>query len=270
MNVRHPLERFRRSTLLPTAFLCNICGAPCVATRGKIRRESVSCRWCGSTVRFRSIIDALSTRMYGKSLSLSQIGKMPPKKGLGLSDWTGYAERLANLTDYRNTFFDREPRLDIADLSSFPKSDLGTFDFLISSDVFEHVAPPVSRAFENSFALLKPGGILVLTVPFQLGDHAHEHYPDLHDWKLERRGNEFVLLNKTTSGSEQSFSNLVFHGGEGSTLEMRVFTLRSLLHELESAGFTQIQLHTGPNPRRGIRFPSGLSYPITASRPAFA
>jgi hypothetical protein len=64
---------------------------------------------------------------------------------------------------YRNTFFHTEPLIDIIDP---PTELLGTLDSVISTDVFEHVVPPVERAFEGAFRLLKPGSALVLTVPF--------------------------------------------------------------------------------------------------------
>jgi len=56
----------------------------------------------------------------------------------------------------------RQPYLDITQ----PHPDqYGTYDFILSSDVFEHVAIPVERAFEEAFRLLKPHGVLCITVP---------------------------------------------------------------------------------------------------------
>ena len=57
----------------------------------------------------------------------------------------------------------------------------GTYDFILSSDVFEHVAPPVERAFEEAFRLLKPNGFLCITVP-SVADDTVEYYPDLHEY----------------------------------------------------------------------------------------
>ena len=83
-------------------------------------------------------------------------------RGIGLSDDWRYAEKLPSKLSYRNTFYHREPRLDLTDP---PEELVGTLDFLIASDVLEHVAPPVERAFENAFRLLKPAGVFILTVP---------------------------------------------------------------------------------------------------------
>src|SRR5208337_5051049 len=79
-----------------------------------------------------------------------------------LSDWGGYAAPLALKYRYRNTFFHSEPKLDI---TNPPDSMRGSLDFLISSDVFEHVLPPVSKAFAGAFDVLKPGGHLILSAP---------------------------------------------------------------------------------------------------------
>ena len=110
-----------------------------------------------------SVVHALR-RSFGQGMSISEFPIRPDLTGIGLTD-CGYAPRLSSKLAYRNTFYDREPRLDITD----PPTDLeGTLDFLISSDVFEHVPPPVERAFEGVFRLLKPGGVFVLTVPYLL------------------------------------------------------------------------------------------------------
>ena len=102
-------------------------------------------------------------------------------EGIGLSDADAYAVPLADKFDYANTFFHAEPRLDIAEADI---ERYGGCDFIVASDVFEHVAPPVSRAFENAHRLLKSGGKLIFTVPFTLEDATVEHFPDLFDWSI--------------------------------------------------------------------------------------
>ena len=101
---------------------------------------------------------------------------------------------------------------------------VGRYDFIVASDVFEHVAPPVSRAFDNARKLLKPGGKLIFTVPFSLErGHASSTFPDLHDWTIaERDGAWTARQHARADGREQTFDDLVFHGGPGSTLEMRL------------------------------------------------
>lgn len=101
-----------------------------------------------------------------------------------MSDWQGYAWRLMHRLGYRNTFLDEEPRLDIR---APDPALLGTLDFIISSDVFEHVSPPVQLAFDNARRLLKPDGVMIFSVPYTVGGETLEHYPDLHDYRIVRR-----------------------------------------------------------------------------------
>ncbi len=129
-------------------------------------RELPSCSVCGSNLRFRTIISGLSHGIFGKSIALPDFSERHDISGIGLSDAVIYAERLPAKLAYRNTFLHTEPFLDITDISSAEYKDL---DFLISSDVFEHVAPPIDRAFRNVRRLLKQGGAFVFSVPFGLG-----------------------------------------------------------------------------------------------------
>ena len=172
---------------------------------------------------------------------------------------------MADRFDYTNTALHQEPRLDLLDpdLERF-----GRLDFLIASDVFEHIDPPVERAFENALALLAPGGLLVLTVPYRAHGATKEHFPDLHDYRLVPRGEErLVLENITADGRRETFEDLTFHGGYGHTLELRIFALPALLRSLEIAGFTAVTAHDRPCHAHGVWWPNGLSYPVTARRP---
>ena len=185
-------------------------------------------------------------------------------RGLGLSDWEPYALRLADRFDYTNTHFDREPRLDITSAEGH-KGDL---DFLIASEVFEHVAPPVDRAFRNAARLLKPDGVLIFTVPFGVEPQVDtiEHFPGLHEFHIDQGEDAApALVNTTAEGEIQRFTNLVFHGGEGMTLEMRVFARRALLAELRAAGFGYVRVVRSGSREHGVYWPHPWSLPILAS-----
>jgi SAM-dependent methyltransferase len=95
-------------------------------------------------------------------------------RGIGTSDSSQYAPRLAEVFDYRNTFYDREPRFDLGKRPD----EKETYDFVLSSDVFEHVAPPREQAFRNVYDMLKPNGVLVFTVPYEIEESA-EHFPKI-------------------------------------------------------------------------------------------
>lgn len=245
-------------------YRCNICGKKCIILVGQLGRETASCPGCGSTVRMRSIIHALSLVLFGESLALPDFPARPDVRVVGLSDWDGYAIPLARKLRYTNTFYHKEPRLDITSIDPALEN---TLDILISSDVFEHVAPPVSRAFENSFRLLKPGGTLILTVPYTLETETVEHFPDLYRFEIRVIDNKRVLHNTTREGHEQIFQSLNFHGGAGETLEMRRFSLDGLMQELEVAGFQKIQVLSAPDFEHGIYAGYRWSLPITAVKP---
>jgi len=244
-------------------FRCNVCGRAARAPRSKLDREVVSCR-CGSTVRQRALAHVLSLELFGKSYAVPEMPLRPDLIGVDMSGTGNLASRLAERIGYTNTFLHKPPYLDIV----APTDEwMGCCDFAMSSDVFEHVGLPVSRAFENTLRLLKPGGVLVLTVPYAPTGDTVEHFPDLHQFRIDKRAGKKVLVNTTRTGKVQEFDDLVFHGGDGDTLEMRVFSESGVLRELESAGFTSIHIHREPCPELGIFWPEPWSLPISARRP---
>jgi len=233
----------------------------------QISREGGECSGCGSTVRMRSVIRCLSLALFGRSLRLPDLAVDRSIRGTGLSDWGGYASKLTGLFAYTNTFYDAEPRLDITD----PPADVfGTVDFVISSDVFEHVAPPVDRAFIGAFNLLKPGGILVFTVPYFKGGDTIEHFPNLNDFEVLEFGPDHYLLNKRADGEYEVFNDIVFHGGVGQTLEMRIFSESDVVLRLQRSGFERIVIHRENDPAVGIVHREDWSLPITAVKPGEA
>jgi SAM-dependent methyltransferase len=209
----------------------------------------------------RAMIHALSVALFGESIALPDFPMNKGIRGLGMSDWDGYAVPLSEKLNYTNTFYHKEPRLDIHDVA--PR-DFQMLDFLLSSDVFEHVAPPVSHAFDNARALIKPGGVLILSVPYALEGPTVENFPDLHDFTIEVRSGERVLVNRTKEGSIEEFRDLVFHGGEGDTLEMRLFSKPDLISNLEQAGFQSVQIVSEPCYEHGIVFLHPWSLPVIA------
>lgn len=243
------------------SFRCNICGRTSVARVEELNREAPSCKGCGSTVRFRSIIHVLSIELFGESLALPDFPTRPDLTGIGMSDWEGYAIPLAHKFNYRNTHYHKEPKLDIT--SGDPVLE-GTLDFIISSDVFEHVAPPVSTAFENVRKLLKPDGVLIFTVPYGKEDETMEHFPDLHDYQIVQQDDDHVLKNTTKDGVVQTFNQLVFHGGPGATLEMRQFSELPLIEQFKAAGLDSVKIYKAPNFDYGIYWSVDWSLPMAA------
>ncbi len=245
-------------------FQCNICGSHEVAPAEAFGRELASCGACGSTVRMRSIVHLVSLALWGRSIPLPEFPVDKSIVGKGLSCWPLYADRLREKVSYTNTFYDEEPRLDI---TRIPEDMRASCDFLISTDVFEHVMPPVQRAFDGAFEILKPGGWLIMSVPFELGEATVEHYPDVTDIAILELGGEHLVVGRTADGDCRLHRNPVFHGGPGHTLEMRVFCRRDLEKHLAAAGFTNIAFLEESVPGPGIVLTENWSLPLVARKP---
>ncbi len=253
-------------------YRCNICGGANRLERSQFHRELAVCRECGANARFRGIVQALAGFL-GEGGVLREWPRRKHIAGVGMSDWPGYASLLGDKFSYENTYYDRAPRLDIQNPSP---EQLGRYDFVISSDVFEHILPPLQTGFDNLLALLKPGGCLVFSVPYSRSAQTVEHYPGLQDFEiLDFRGQK-VLVNRDATGALQAYDHLVFHGGEGATLEMRVFCENDVLDRLTRAGFKDVCVLDQPQLAIGHYWPELPSadpatplfaYIISARRP---
>jgi len=251
----------------PTQFTCNVCGRRGRSPEKGQNPEDPTCAHCGSNVRTRDLLRALSQELFGASLTLAAFPRLKSLRGIGIGDSGVYAGRLEEKLGYHNTFFHREPRLDIAHP---PESEFGQYDFAISSEVFEHVAPPAEAAFQNVCRLLRPNGAFVFTVPYSLEESTVEHFPELHEYAVVRLGERHVLVNRTREGKVEVHENLVFHGGPGATLEMRVFSESDLRRMLAGAGFGEVRIYGQDCPEFGIVRDGLCSLPLAARKGEFA
>jgi SAM-dependent methyltransferase len=253
-------------------YRCNICGGKNRLEGYQFNRERAFCETCGANARFRGIIHALANLL--EEDESTPLKEWPIRKnifGIGMSDWSGYANLLAKKFSYENTFYDQEPKLDILNLT---ETHLGKYDFVISTEVLEHILPPVQNAFDNLFRLLKPGGYLVFSVPYTCTAQTVEHYLGLRDYEILNFRGEKIMVNRDETGRLQVYDNLVFHGGEGATLEMRVFCETDILNHLARSGFEGIRVYDQPQLSIGYywpepKFPDWESgnYIISARRP---
>lgn len=245
-------------------FTCNICGAANRLPVAGFHRETALCGGCGANARFRGIIRVLALSLgIDPHLPLPAWPRQKSRRGVGMSDWEGYARQLRDKFDYSNTYYDREPRLDI---QAPPPGQLASLDFIITTDVFEHILQPLQQAFDNLLALLKPGGHLIFSVPYTRLPATREHFPDLHQFQFCEFAGEKILVNRDPQGRLSAHDHLIFHGGEGATLEMRLYCEADLLKRLADAGFTAITVHEQPDLAVGYYWPPLLHGSATDPR----
>lgn len=247
-------------------FRCNICGRENRQPLARMDREVGSCDGCQSTVRTRAVAQMIAREMFGLDMPVTDFPVLKQVRGMGISDSPDYAGRLAEKFTYRNTYYHKEPRFDILNV---PDSEWGSYDFVIASEVFEHVAAAPNVPFEHAFRLLKPGGLFFFTVPYTLAETTTEHFPELNDYRIVEFGGRYVMINRTRDGRIQIFEDLVFHGGGGETLELRVFTEKDLRKLMLEAGFTAVEIYGNNYPPFGIVRPENWSLPMTARKQPF-
>jgi SAM-dependent methyltransferase len=209
---------------------------------------------------------ALSRALFGRDLALSCFPRLKSLRGFGISDSDAYSGRLEEIFSYTNTFYHREPRFDLMEPDP---TEFGKYDFVVCSEVLEHVPGPVDRAFKTLSQLLKPAGLLVLTVPYSVEDGTIEHFPEPFQGGLVTLDGKTVLVNRSKDGRYEVFDKLVFHSGHGSTLEMRVFAETDVRTKLADAGFANVRIEAAGNQEYGIDLAGPCSLPIIASRSPF-
>ena len=188
------------------------------------------CGNCASSSRLRAV-------MYW-------LGKVTGNEGVPLHGWPGnrsvavlessargsYPVMLGDKFDYYATEYDPEriaagdqPR-SFADFQKLHFTD-STFDVVIATDVFEHVRDDTA-GYREIFRTLKPGGTLILTVPYT-------HSQAVTIPRVDTSGNGDVHLLEPE-----------YHGGGGHTLTYRNYG-RDLLSLLGSVGYAVGHFRTG-------------------------
>jgi SAM-dependent methyltransferase len=245
------------------AFICNIC-----ATKNQVEHfvsEPATCA-CGSNVRLRALLHLLSLELFGHSIPVCDFPRLKAVRGLGMTDKSCYARILEEKLDYTNTYYDHEPRLDFRE--THPDS-ANAYDFILSADVLEHIAPPVELALREVHSLLKPHGFFGGTVPCHPSGQFREHFPELYEYRTVPLAGRDVLINRRRDGTLEHFDGLVFHGGTGEMLEMREFDNSALEAKLRSVGFRDVYFLTSDVPEWGIIFDHDTSQPFIARKQPF-
>jgi hypothetical protein len=162
-------------------------------------------------------------------------------KILGVSDGylTSTVLKKVYRKQYENYHYHLDPKLDITEVPAHLK---GCADIISCSEVLEHVEPPIDKAFLGLYLLLRSNGKLVLSVPHTDMNGKHiEHFPVMTESRILTCENGFVLEGKGPRGEVLQFTDLIFHGGIGATLEYRIFSEASLKKNLEDAGFKSLK-----------------------------
>lgn len=250
------------------SFTCNVCSVRNPLPSRPFQREEPSCSGCGSSVRVRGLLHALSKELLGAGLALDDFPRVRSISGLGLSDASFYSERLREKFDYRNTFYDREPSLD---LLHPPAGDIGRYDFVLASEVFEHIPAPVERAFSSALQLLKPNGVLIFTVPYSLDPGTTEHFPASGQFGLAEVGGRTALVIRSPEGKLDATDDVLFHiGCAGPAPEFREFSEAGLRATVAASGFSEFRIYSGDYPEFGIVQAEAWSLPVVARRGPFA
>jgi SAM-dependent methyltransferase len=180
---------------------------------------------------------ALSMSLYGKPTHLVNFPINKQIKGIGMSDWEGYSAMLSEKFDYENTYYDVDPKLDLRDVYDCEK--YSNCDFVICSEVMEHVVSPYETVLPNIRRILKHDGTLIFSTPYTNRRLTKERFPGIISYTSAKIDGNWIIVGKGSDGGYQVFDqNIHFHGGPGSVLELRVFSEIEVLNLLHDAGYS--------------------------------
>ncbi|WP_197422818.1 class I SAM-dependent methyltransferase [Burkholderia sp. ABCPW 14] len=241
-------------------FQCCICGRN-NSEINQAHRELMLCAQCGSNARFRGLM--LGVMRYAFNEESKPLIKQSDRRSItaiGISDSEIYAWPLAAKLSYANTYYHTEPQLDICDLRSIDQ--YSNIDLIICSDVIEHTPLAPRKVLENMRRMLRPGGILILSAPTYHLPETIEWYPDAASLEVKDCGGRHEVRWSDTSGAKHVDFRPCFHGGPGSTLEMRLIAHQDLIQAGMDAGFEVETLEFSPE--------IGYVWPIVPEYPGIA
>jgi SAM-dependent methyltransferase len=216
------------------------------------------CPACGSNARFRGLIlGVMRYVLHDESTPLLEQRERRNLTALGMSDSESYARHLAAKLSYTNTYYHTEPKLDICDLKSIDQ--YSNIDLIICSDVIEHTSSEPREVIRNMRKMLRPGGVLILSAPTYHMTETIEWYPNAKKLEIKDRGDRYEAHWTDVSGARHIDFDPCFHGGPGTTLEMRLISHQDLVQAGLDEGF---EVET-------LEFMSGVGYvwPIVQEYP---
>lgn len=155
-----------------TSARCNICGWHGRAFRGAAHCESAACPVCGSIARDRFLYWCWTTRTAYDPYAV--VLETSPR--LGQEYRARMAQRMSyTCSDYDESGHKGEMRLDLQAIE-LPDECL---DVVLTPHVLEHV-PDTDLALAELHRVLKPGGDILLQVPFPQARTAAPQVPEFH------------------------------------------------------------------------------------------
>ncbi len=155
--------------------LCNICGERGTFLREeRPMRETYPCPTCRSSLRYRAQAEAI-LRFYASQEATSISNAVLCESFQNLSIYEPgiigpFRRYFRNLTGYRQSFFwdgvlpgELYNGIECQDLMNLTYPN-GSFDLVITSDIFEHVRRPFA-AFSEVGRVLKTGGRHIFSIP---------------------------------------------------------------------------------------------------------
>lgn len=135
-------------------------------------RESMACAFCGSTYRLRLLSRAINYWNSGnaKSSLLQNIesGKFDDLKVAEINSCGVLHDILKKIPHLKySEYGSTDTSVPDEDLQSLSYGN-NMFDMVLTSDVLEHV-PDVDRALKETYRVLKPGGVHIMSVPIIRG-----------------------------------------------------------------------------------------------------
>jgi SAM-dependent methyltransferase len=170
---------------------CNICGRLTVFQVSDPNfRESVNCRHCNSTNRQRQMAAVLLSYAAPTVPTWAKVRDVPPETVVWITEATkalhdALSQQLGKnciATEFLDpTLASGETKDGIlhVDMQQTHFAD-NSFDFILSSDVMEHV-PVAMKALQETYRVLKPGGCHIFTAPFYQHRFRNEQRTVLED-----------------------------------------------------------------------------------------
>jgi len=177
-------------------------------------------------------------------MTLGAVSKSPSLIGVGISDVPTIHRYLRKKFGYVNTHLHREPKLDLCKVTDDYR---GVAQFVICSDVLEHVPPPVEKAVSGLRSLVASGGVAVIIVPHVEEGMTEELYPGLVEYEV-REGRVYW---QDANGRTHCDETPEFHGGSEPALAYRIWALSDLEEKLKRPGFRRVE-RMYPDPSRGV------------------